>query len=306
MPLCIYDGCDVSSPNKMQGDGFCRKHSETQRNLLKELVRRVTVLEADNETLKAENVALKADNASMKTNLNHAVKEIETLVKHVNDVRGSVNSSNYQRDEIEQYGRLESWRAIDIQEEPIKCNDKGENIETEDCAALAIEAAELIGVSLKKTDIQRAHRIGRRRVPFVNKSGVLETPKPRQLIVKLKDYGKRTEIMLNKKNLQENAVKKQSVKFQEAFLVEDLTPLRSKMLWYAKKQCNGKFKNCHTRDGRIKAQRTDTEDWVTLSNPDDFHRYGVNVDINIMNKGLRKIQILKDLELPKFSHLFVS
>ena len=78
------------------------------------------------------------------------------------------------------------------------------------------------------------------------------------------------------------------------------------MLWYTKKQCNGKFKNCHTRDGRIKAQRTDNEDWVTLSNPDDFHRFGVNVDIDIMNKGLRKIQILKDLELPNISHLSMS
>ena len=47
--------------------------------------------------------------------------------------------------------------------------------------------------------------------------------------------------------------------------------------------------------------------WVTISNPDDFHQHGVtNLDIDVINKGLRKIQILKDLELPKLPCLTVS
>ena len=255
--MCIYDGCVVNSPKKIQADGYCGKHSEAQKNLLKELALKVAVLKADNIKFKADNIKLKANNTSMKISLNHCVTELETMVRYVNDVRGAMNSANFQRDEIEQYGRLEAWRAIDVPEEEIVYNDKGDIVETEDCAALAVEAAKLVGVSLEKTDIQRAHRVGRRRVPFVNKRGVQETPKPRQLIVKLKDYGKRTQIIINKKKLQENAVKNNCAKFKNTFLVEDLTPLRSKMLWYAKKQCDGKFKNCHTRDGRIKAQRTD-------------------------------------------------
>ena len=104
---------------------------------------------------------------------------------------------------------MESWRAIDVPEPPIKYNDKGEIVEDEDCAALAIEAAETLGITLKRSDIQRAHRVGRRRVPQVNKrSGILDTTKPRQVIVKLNDYGKCTEIILNMKNLKKNATEK--------------------------------------------------------------------------------------------------
>ena len=139
-------------------------------------------------SLEADNITLKAENETLKTNYNSAVDAIHSLVKSVNDLRGSVNTSNYQRDEIEQYGRKESFREIDVPEEPIKYNDDGDSVETEDCGALAIEAAGLLGITLEKKDIQRAHRVGRRRVPKVNpRSGRLETPKPRQIIVKLKD-----------------------------------------------------------------------------------------------------------------------
>ena len=302
MPFCIHDGCEVNSPKKILGDGYCAKHSEAQKNVIKELLHRVSVLEADNTSLKKDNATMKDANAALKTALNQANGEIYSLVKNVNSLQSSLNISNYQRDEIEQYGRLESFRYIDIPEETLQTNDKGEIIETEDCFNLAIKASEMMGVSLKKKNIQRAHRIGRRRIPRRNTNGVMEEPKPRQVIVKLKDYSKRTEIIVNKKQLKLNAVKNKCEQFENAFIVEDLTPLRSKLLWYAKKQCNGKFKNCHTRDGRIKAQKTDDDEWVTISNPDDFHKHGVDINIDIINKGLKKVQILKDLSLPDLSY----
>ena len=186
----------------------------------------------------------------MKTTVNSAVNEIHGLVKNINALHASVNISSYQRDELEQYGRKESFRAVDVPEEPIKYDEEGEIIETEDCAAVAMEAAELLGITLKRKDIQRAHRVGRRRVPQVNKrTGLLETPKPRQIIIKLKDYGKRTDIVLNKKNLKTNA-KNKCQKFEEAFIVEDLTPLRSKLLWYTKTNVMVNLKTAiHVRAG---------------------------------------------------------
>ena len=156
---------------------------------------------------------------------------------------------------------------------------------------------------LVKEDIQRAHRVGRRKKPSVDKNGKVITPKPRQIIVKLKDYGKRQSIIKNKRNFQENAKKKNVTKFQNSFIVEDLTPLRSKLLWYAKHQCNGKFKNCHTKNGRILAQTSESEKWIDLSTPDHFHKHGVDVDIDIINDGLRKMQILKAHNLQNVSHL---
>ena len=92
MPLCAYDGCDVSSPKKIQPDGYCNKHSELQKKLIEDLRTKVATLEADN-------AKLKADNVSITNTLNQAVEEIKTLTKHVNDVRGAINTSNYQWDE---------------------------------------------------------------------------------------------------------------------------------------------------------------------------------------------------------------
>ena len=80
---------------------------------------------------------------------------------------------------------------------------------------------------------------------------------------------------------------------------------RSKLLWYAKNKCNGKFINCHTRNGRIRAQLADGDKWVTISNPDDFYNHVDFIDLDIINKGLKKIQILKDIELPNLSRFAI-
>ena len=110
---------------------------------------------------------------------------------------------------------------------------------------------------------------------------------------------------MNKKKLKTNASKNKCTKLENAFIVEDLTPLRSKLLWYAKNKCNGKFKNCHTRSGRITAQLAENDNWVTMSNPDDFYKHVDSIDLDVINNGLRKIQILKDVALPNVSQYTV-
>ena len=165
MPLCAYAGCEVSSPKRIQDDGYCAKHSDAQKNVLQDLLNRVKALEDDNISLKADNNQLKADNVSLKNSLNYSLQELHSLGKHINSLQSSVNTSNYERDEIEQYGRYESWRGVDITELPIKYDQHGEIVDDEDCSALAIEIAATVGVTLEKKDIQRAHRVGRRRVP---------------------------------------------------------------------------------------------------------------------------------------------
>ena len=89
--------------------------------------------------------------------------------------------------------------------------------------------------------------------------------KKRQIICKLKCFKKRSKIIFNKKSL----CTKEG--FQDCFISEDLTPFRSKLLWYAKKKCDGKFVKVHTRDGLIKAKlktAPDAKDWITLKSPD--------------------------------------
>ena len=77
-------------------------------------------------------------------------------------------------------------------------------------------------------------------------------------------------------------------------------------MWYAKKLCGVKFVKCHTRDGRIKAElKTDPDapEWITISTLDDFHKHSLDVNIDLVNNGLRKIHVLKVTEIPKLSDL---
>ena len=81
-------------------------------------------------------------------------------------------------------------------------------------------------------------------------------------------------------------------KFKNAFITEDLTPLRSKLLNYVKNDCKGKFVLCHTYNGRIRMKKsalkqgvlTDgsedegTGNWIVILSPEDLFRLDINVD----------------------------
>ena len=283
MPKCKHLDCSVTSSKRLQSDGYCEKHSLEM---------------ADQQyDIKAEVERLKAENASLRSIVKQSAEEIIKLNARVNGMSANINTANYERDALEQYNRLESWRIINAEEDPVEYDGEGNVIDNEDCDALAIKAAGLLGVTLDPKEIQRCHRIGKKRAPKMVK-GKLVTPKPRQVIVKLKDYKTRMNIIIKKRNLQDKAKEKDVMKLSGAFLAEDLTPLRSKLLWYCKKQCGGKFESVHTRDGRINAKIAGTDKWVVISSPDDLFTHGINVDIDLMNRDLRKIQILKHVETP--------
>ena len=80
--------------------------------------------------------------------------------------------------------------------------------------------------------------------------------------------------------------------FKNAFITEDLTPLRSKLLNYVKNECDGKFVLCHTYNGRIRMKRSAREqgvltngnkhegtgNWIVISSPDDFFPHDIDVE----------------------------
>ena len=224
-----------------------------------------------------QTTALKASNA-----------EVVALTKQLNDIRCAINTSNYKADAQEQHGRLESFRINDAKEtESLGSDGKVQN--REDCEKVVIGAAAAIGVELKPEDIQRVHRVGKLKA---------NPTKPRQIICKLKSWKKRCEIIFKKKTLSENS------NFKDCFITEDLTPLRSKLLWYAKKHCNGKFVKVHTRDGVIKAKLStnpDAKSWIALKSPDCFHKHNVDVDLTLINKNLHTFQVLADIEVDEGS-----
>ena len=86
-------------------------------------------------------------------------------------------------------------------------------------------------------------------------------------------------------------------KFDNAFITEDLTSLRSKLLNYVKNDCDGKFVLCQTYNGRIRMKRSSREqgvltnggkdegtgNWIVISSPDDLFRLDVDVDFAKLN-----------------------
>ena len=214
-----------------------------------------------------------------------------------------MNSANYASDELEQYGRFESWRLNDYDEAPLKTDGKGDAKDDVDCKEIAVQEAKLVGVRIEKG---RHPMVGKRRKPTKNNPN----PSPRQVIVKLKDSDKRRSIILKKRSLHEKAAGQGITKFSKAYIAEDLTPWRSKLLWYAKKKCNNKFVKCHTRNGKIKAKlasNPDSRDWITISNPDDFFKHlgtGTPIDIDALNDGMKKYKILKSFAIPDLSFDF--
>ncbi len=99
--------------------------------------------------------------------------------------------------------------------------------------------------------------------------------------------------------MQDNAKDKGKTKYSKAFITEDLAPSRSSLLWYMKKRCDGKFLQCHTKEGRIKAKvRGGDDKWITVSNPDDLYKHHDEIDIDELNKNNKKYQILDTVEVP--------
>ena len=305
MGKCKANGCEVSSPSKLNSDGYCSKHrnklvrspNSPNANLDENaaLIKRVEKLEAENKEMRAENQEMRAI-------MKQVLGAIDGIHVNMNLQRESINISTYKRDALNQYGRRESGRFINTKEAPLEYYENGQIKDTEDCVQLAIDAAAALDIKIERSDIQRAHRVGKRKKPTTDKKmGRVIIPKPRPVIVKFKDYGKRMSIMKKKKNFQEAV--KDNEKLKDAFVVEDLTPLRNRLLWYAKNHCNGKFLKCHTKDGRILAQLEGSEKWISLNTPEEFSAHGIDVDLKVINKNLHCADLLETLEFPVYSEL---
>ena len=210
----------------------------------------------------------------IKNELMAAKRDISKITEENNKLKQIINLNTFKVDSLEQYGRRENLRIYGIPESNENIDDDGEQI--------VHDIAKLLNVDLDNWDIQRAHRLGRKR-----------SNKPRPIIVRFLSFKKRNEILNSKSKLKNNQV------YPSAFITEDLTPLRSKLLYYVKHHCDEKFVMCHTRNGNIlmkksanysKAQHSkSTEkvegmgDWLVVSTPDDLFKLDIDVDFTKLN-----------------------
>ena len=212
---------------------------------------------------------------NLQRSLKRSNKKIKELKSENEQLKQAVNMNIQEIDNLEQYSRRENIR-IHCVPEPQGKKDDGEEV--------VVELAEKLGVNIESYDIQRAHRLGRKRSPLA---------KPRPIIARFVKYKHRNDILFSKSKLKNC----NNGKFNNAFITEDLTPLRSKLLNYVKNDCDGKFVLCHTYNGRIRMKRSAREqgvltdggkdegtgNWIVISSPDDLFRLDVDVDFAKLN-----------------------
>ena len=279
---CRLPSC--SAKKQLDSDGFCPKHKlnldaldaavsnqaefKKLNDKLDNVLERFDKLEEENKVLKQEVKSLKTDNADMKAKFNLMF---------------------FKNDALNQYGRKESFR---IHKYPECANRDEDNSET---ALFAV--AEKLGIAITKGDIQRCHRVGKRR------------KRPRSIIVKLKCWSKRMEFIKNKSKLYDDSwdivvgesgikdndddvaveqntsidddgdITEKSGKKLGIFVTEDLSPFRLKLLHYVKDWNNnngGKiFDRITTRNGNIVCRVKVSEEWHTISSSEDFVKAGI-------------------------------
>lgn len=151
---------------------------------------------------------------------------IKDLTREVNELKGEVVDLKNAVDELEQYGRRNALRiwSQTMTETP-----------GEDTDRIVLDYARQTGVELSPDSIGRSHRVGRHR-----------TGKVRPIIVKFTSYNIRKKVYDARRNC------------QDVFVSEDLTKLRSSILFKARLERKaGRFKHCWSTDGRINIRLND-------------------------------------------------
>lgn len=196
-----------------------------------------------NDTVKAMAQSV-ADVVS--STINEKVKKLETsnetLSKEVSSLRSQVatltstcEKLQTDQDEAEQYSRRNCLRISGILESDEQTTD-----------SIVLNIAKECDANIALSDIDRSHRLNRRRplpnapVPDARKD------KPRDIIVKFTSYRARALMFQSKKKLENNEI------FESVYINEDLTKRRSELLYNARKLKNtGAVKSAFSRDGRI-------------------------------------------------------
>ena len=169
----------------------------------------------------------------------------------------------YEQDKLDQMSRRECIRVYNIPER-----------DGEDTLQVFIDFLKnRLDITATRTDLSYCYR-----------SGPRQPTKSRAILVKFISKNLKDQVMQAKKKLRlnedgnSNNVHGQNGKGKEVFIAEDLTPLRFKLMLFAKKQEN--VKKVYTRDGKvicILKQKTmfDKEEVVVIENPDDLFKLGV-------------------------------
>ena len=205
----------------------------------------------DRNELKDINLTLKelvSEINKLRKALDDSKIEINKVKVENSRLKQIVNINLYKIDDLEQYGRRENMRIHGISESTDSVNDDGEKV--------ILKMAKDLNIELKDSDIQRAHRLGRKRVN--------PNFRPRSIIIRFVSFKKRNEFFIAKSKL------RNLKQYENAFISEDLTILKSRLLNYVKNECDDDFVLCHTRNGKIRMKRSAKKEKLIKENEKDY------------------------------------
>ena len=183
----------------------------------------------------------------------------------------------YENDRLEQYSRRESIRIFGIKEAE---GGREDNRTLED---KVLRICNDTGARVHAGDISVLHRVGKKN----QGQGQGQRQGPRPVIVSFISRNKKSEILHMKKNLKNKAG------YDDVFIFEDVTRLRSKLLYFVKNL--PEVGRAWTKDGQVFCRKIGPGNTILdnvigpIENADDlFEHLGINVtDANVEQLGLQ-------------------
>ena len=175
-------------------------------------------------------------------------KRLAQTETSINKLRASVRLNAYENDRLQQYTRRENIRISGIPE-----------VDGEQLKGKIVELGNEMGLNIVERDINACHRLGPK-----------HSGRSRAIIVRFFARDTKHDFLVNKNKL------KDKVSYRNVYINEDLTPLRSKMLHYVKRQDG--VESAYTREGKVICRIRDGSR-ITIETPDDLFKLGLtNID----------------------------
>jgi anion-transporting ArsA/GET3 family ATPase len=182
-------------------------------------------------------------------------KQDDRLNKHdvaINNLQAQVRNVSYVNDSLNQYYRRENVRISTVPE-----------AEDEDLTKTLFEIADSVGVVIKPVNINAIHR-----------NGPIRQGKAKQILARFVHREPRFQLLKNRADL------RKTERLKNIYISEDLTHLKFKLLYYAKKQ--GNVKSLFSKEGMIHCI-LDDDSKVTIDTPDDLFKIGMdNIDLKAL------------------------
>ena len=182
--------------------------------------------------------AVEENNREMKAFIQTQKQEIKKRDEEIRELKDRILQLENTDDELEQYSRRNSLRIFGLPE-----NEVGGEDPTVVALKLFNETMELekAGCPVSPAEIDRAHRVGPK------------TPgSERPMLVKFTQYRPRARVFKAKSKLRTSTAGPTTGTTRRIFVNEDLTKVRVKLLYQARKaKKEKKIKDCWTHDGQV-------------------------------------------------------